>query len=119
MNDQLKEFIIKIAACEFCKQFAEENIDISSIEEVFEDLPIIKLGSFGFICYTKDPVLFGAYVKYPLLDEKMLEELRADEFKLYKELSSKIYDSILLVAKFQTTTGCAIINNRDILKGSF
>lgn len=118
MNYQLKEFIIKLAACELCEQFEEGNINILNIEEVFEDPHVTKLGGFGFVCYAKDPV-FGAYVKYPLLDGEMLEELRADEFKLYKELATKIYERILLVAKFNIGPGCAIIDNRDILKGSF
>lgn len=117
VNYQLKEFIIKIATCELCYQFEEGNVNILNIKEVFEDMHITKLGYFGFTCYTKDPV-FGAYVKYPLLDEKMLEELRADDFKLYKELATKIYERILLVAKFKIGPGIAIINSRDILKGS-
>lgn len=118
MNYQLKEFIIKLAACELYNQFKETDIDIFNIEEVFKDLHATEFEYFGFVCYMKGTT-FGTYVKYPILDREMLEELRADEFKLYKELATKIYERILLVAKFQIGPGCAIIDNRDILKGSF
>lgn len=102
MNDLLKQFIVHLAAHELYDELTSKDADILKLYGAFEDLTITKIKKFGFYAFTEDP-LISAIVEYPILDDEMFKKLKANDFKLYKELAEEIKKEILNIHELRRT----------------